>query len=455
MKRLLFALLLISTNAHADTITLGTISADATAAGFNSNFTVTANAINGNIEGSCDGGVSVCNVKADSLFRVNMADDADPATFAKETLQITVDTTTSEGSFTASGCVPADDTDLTSDISACISYVNGIRVSKSATANTYTASRDCYVDLSQTGVYTTACVANGASEPAVTANSARLSKVVTNGTEITTITDLANRAVPGLLIPVNFRSGMAVSQDSTTTITVLPGTVEINETMVTKTSTTTLTISTAGDWAGGSSLRATSTYAFVGIDASGNLKMHTTAPTHDNYAVSSTAGRKRYATWSSTVYRIIGWFFMNSTGSGELDSWGVSNIRDNGVSNKVVRKTGSNETISASQTTFQTVDGSDINFYSLGGNVEIHGHASINGTDAETACLRCSIDAVSQDSSVVEEHIFGTGVTSHGLPTNCDTRASGQHDIFFESRVKTATNYTLDNSFITVEESDN
>ena len=352
MKKLILAILLLSTNAYADTISLGTISADATATGFNSNFQGIANVLNGNVEGSCDGGVSACNMKADSIYRINMADDADPATFAKETLQITVDTTSSEGSFTASGCTPADDTDLTSDISACISYVNGIRVSKSATANTYTASRDCYVDLSQTGVYTTSCVTNGAAEPSVAANSARLAKVVTDGTEITTITDLANRAVPGLLVPTNFRSGMAISQDSTTVIKVYPGNIEVNETMLSKTSTTSLTISTAGDWAGGSSLRATNTTAFVGIDASGNLKMHTTAPTHDNYALSSTDGKKRYASWSSTTYRVIGWFRMNATGSGELDSYGVSNISDESVRN-IVRFS---DSVTATTTTVMPFD---------------------------------------------------------------------------------------------------
>lgn len=455
MKRILFALLLLTSTAHADTISLGTISADATATGFNSNFSAIANVINGNTEGSCDGGVTACNVKADSLYRINMADDADPATFAKETLNITVDTTSSEGSFTASGCTPADDTDLTSDISACITYVNGIRVSKSATANTYTASRDCYVDLSQTGVYTTSCVTNGAAEPAVTANSARLAKVVTDGTEITTITDLANRAVPGLLVVTNYRSGLVVSQDSTTTMTVSPGTIEVNETMISKSTATTLTISTAGDYASGSSERATSTYGFVGIDASGNIKLDTTAPTHSNYAVSSTAGRKRYVTWHSTVYRVIGWFFMNATGSGELDYWGVSNLPDMGITNKVVRKTGADENISASQTTFQTIDGTDLNFYSFGGTVEARGMAAIRGTASEVGYVRCNFDAISQDSSVVANGFVNSDDEAHGFMSVCESRDDGQHDIFFESRVRTATNYRIDNSVTVAEESEN
>ena len=335
MKKLIIGLLIfLSTPAYAATISLGTISADATVSGFNDNFSTIANLANGNIEGSTDSGASVSNIKADSVFRINMADDADPATFAKEALSITVDTTASDGAFVYSGGIPADDTDLTSDISACVAYVNGIRVSKSATAQTYTASRDGYLDLSQTGVYTLSSVANGAAEPVVAANSARLAKVVTNGTQITSVTDLANRRLPGLLIPSHYRSGMIVSYDTATTVKVTPGTCEINSMMVSKTSDTTLTIGTAGDYAGGSSLLAANTAIYVGIDTSGNLKFHTTYPTHDNYAVSTTAGVRRYASWSSTVYRVLGYIITNPVS--QIYTSGVGNVPDNGIRNYIV-----------------------------------------------------------------------------------------------------------------------
>ena len=391
MKKILLLMLLVSTPCYAGQIALGTISADATASGFNNNFTTIANVINGNIEGSTDSGASVSNIKADAVYRINMADDADPATFAKETLQITVDTVSSEGSYVYSGCVPADDTDLTSDISACVAYINGIRVTKSATTQTYTASRDTYVDLSQTGVYTLTAVANGAAEPVVAANSARLSKVVTDGTEITTITDMRNTRLPGLLVPANFRTGMQVSRDSTTTLTVFPGTVEINNTMVTKTSTTTLTISTAGDYAGGSSLRATSTYGYVGIDASGNLKLHTTAPTHSNYGVSITTGKKRYATWSSTVYRILGWFFMNATGSGELNAYEVGNIKEADVPNaNIFQETNAFNTSSA---TFVADTNAIMRFYSSGNPVKVNYTVGTSSAAAVTGA-QVSVDTV-------------------------------------------------------------
>lgn len=369
MRKLLITLglVLISGQAYAGSISLGTISADATPGGLNDNFQTLGTLVNGNIEGSTDGGVSVSNIKADSVYRINMADDADVATYVKELVNITTDSFSS-GTLTSntvreSGCDPADDSDLTSDVSACVAYVNGIRISKSATSVTYTANRDCYVDLSDTGSYNTTCVANGASQPTVAANSIRLAKVVTDGTEITSVTALYSTRVPGLVVPDHYRSGLGVSRDSATTVTVLPGVAEINSSMVRKTSTTTLTIGTAGDWAGGSSLAAANTYGFVGMDTSGNLKLHTTAPTHDNYAVSTTAGKRRYATWSSTVYRILGWFRMN--GATQIYASEIGNIKEGDVSNSVV----SSDLNVLAFTTTTFTDTAEINFYSSGGPV--------------------------------------------------------------------------------------
>lgn len=151
-----------------------------------------------------------------------------------------------------------------------------------------------------------------------------------------------------------YRQEMNVMQASTTTMTVGPGSVEINGSLVSKTSNTTLTLTTAGNWAGGSSQQATNTTGYVIIDSSGNIKMTTTAPTHADYGVSITAANntKRYATVSGTVYRYLGWFRMNGTGSGELDTYGVSNILDVGVRNSVRFETGA----TATTTTVMPID---------------------------------------------------------------------------------------------------
>ena len=372
MKKLLLGLMLLSTNAYANTIAVGTVSSDISVV--NNNFSTIATVINGVIEGSTDGGATVSNVKADSLYEINMADDANPRLRDSELLSVTTDSVAVQNAYVYSGGVPADSANLTSDISACVAYINGYRVSKAATSTTYTASRDNWVDLSQTGVYTVTAVTVGAAEPVVAANSARLAKVTTDATEITAVTDEANRRLPGLIIPSQYRTGLVVSRDSATTLTVQPGSCEINNTMIPKTAITTLTITTAGDWAGGSALNAANTFGFVGSDASGNLKLHTTAPTHDNYGVSTTVGKRRYATWSSTVYRILGWFYM---GTATTIDW-ASNIKEGDVANIVV----SNDTavVATSGAAFQEVGRA--RFYSSGGNILVMGVVSGDSTGA-------------------------------------------------------------------------
>ena len=91
----------------------------------------------------------------------------------------------------ATGLLPADPGASLSMITPTgVAYILGQRVSPIATAKTYTASRDTYVDLSARGLYTYSEVTNGAAAPAVAANSLRLFKVVTDATEITGVTDL-------------------------------------------------------------------------------------------------------------------------------------------------------------------------------------------------------------------------------------------------------------------------
>lgn len=367
--------LFLCSSAYAGTVSMASISADATDAGFNNNFTILANALNGNVEGSTDGGASVSNIKADSIFEINMGDDANPRLRDAELLGITVDTisggaASSQGSYVYSGCTPATDSDLTSDVSACTAFVNGYRVVKSATAQTYANNSTTYLWISQTGSYTQNTNPNTS-----VANSALLASVVTSGGQITTVTDLANRQLPGLIIPKQYRTGLVVSKDSTTTITVLPGSCEINSVLLNKTATTTLTISTAGDWAGGSSLRAASTYGFVGMDASGNLKLHTTAPTHDNYGVSTTAGKKRYATWSSAVYRILGWFYMEGAQLVE----NASNIKEGDVAN-IISSNDTNILSGFSSTTPSRINLA--NFYSSGGPLLIM--STVSGDEVAT-----------------------------------------------------------------------
>lgn len=80
---------------------------------------------------------------------------------------------------------------MTAITTAGVAYVTGVRVFKSATSKTYTASKDTYVDLNSAGTYTYVAVANGAGAPAITADSLRLAKVVTSGTAVTSVEVMA------------------------------------------------------------------------------------------------------------------------------------------------------------------------------------------------------------------------------------------------------------------------
>ena len=94
--------------------------------------------------------------------------------------------------FVVSGLLPATSSDLTSDISAGKAYISGVRVVKGTTSHTYTASKDTYVDLDSQGNYHFVEVNNGDAEPAVTTDSIRLAKVVTDASTITTVTGMRN-----------------------------------------------------------------------------------------------------------------------------------------------------------------------------------------------------------------------------------------------------------------------
>ena len=91
---------------------------------------------------------------------------------------------------------------LTSTMPGGVAYVQGgsvlQRVVSPGATYTYAASSDTYVDLSYSGVFTYSAVANGATAPAVAADSLRLEKVVTNATQITAVTQLAAGLAPFL-----------------------------------------------------------------------------------------------------------------------------------------------------------------------------------------------------------------------------------------------------------------
>lgn len=226
------------------------------------------------------------------------------------------------------------------------------------------------------------------------------------------------------LMPLHYRREMLCYQATATTLTVSPGVVDVGGVQVITPVTTTLTLTTAGNWAGGVSLQAVSTQAYIGIDTAGNIKLHTTAPSHDNFALSTTAGVKRYASWSGTVYRIIGVAYMNSTGAGEVTQHGVSNLRDGDVPNGAVLSVATD--ITTNSAVFVDMTSTIIHGYTIGRPVFIFLHAPLYGdTAGQLVALQIDIDGtgyaldhtqvLDSDAAAANKGQIGTGRVLVGL----------------------------------------
>lgn len=94
------------------------------------------------------------------------------------------------GDFVLTGLLPADSATLSSDISAGQAFVNGqylVRLNDTTVA--YEEEKDTYVDFSAPGVFTITAVDNGDPAPSLASGAIRLAIVVTDDTEITSVTD--------------------------------------------------------------------------------------------------------------------------------------------------------------------------------------------------------------------------------------------------------------------------
>ncbi|HEX2949324.1 MAG TPA: hypothetical protein VHV83_07120, partial [Armatimonadota bacterium] len=87
----------------------------------------------------------------------------------------------------------APSSSLTMTTPAGVAYVGGLRTIAAAQSYTYPASQDTYDYLSSTGIISHTSVANGGSAP-VGPTGLNIQKVVTNGTQITAVTQRSNTA---------------------------------------------------------------------------------------------------------------------------------------------------------------------------------------------------------------------------------------------------------------------
>ncbi len=247
MKKLLFIISLLFICSHwlsANTISFDqlSVSTDLTATVYNTNLNTAYNKINSNID--------TTNILDDTLDETDMGDNINPRIRTAEgaSCQFVYTgllTTTTSGTLT--GSVPSG-----------TAYPLGYRCNKtSSTAKTFTASKWTFVDLDSSCNFQYSEVAIAAATPAVAANSIRISRVSTDGTQIGAVQDLrttscSSGSFSGLTSTANeanlddmlkngapmikrwdttnqgFQQGLQISWDSGTVFRVKAGSVYVN-----------------------------------------------------------------------------------------------------------------------------------------------------------------------------------------------------------------------------------
>jgi hypothetical protein len=342
------------------------------------------NAINGNIEGGAQ------NIRQGSITSYDLATSINPVTFRNEAFN----------DWTYSGMLPPTSASLSSTITAGVSYVNGVRIETSATAHTFTASKDTYVYINSGGYFDYQEVANGASAPTTPANDLLLCKVVTSGTAVTSVLDLRTTSIQitanNSNFATNYRDQAYVSRDSTVNFYIQPGTFAIGNSNFTNTAvTTTKSVVTGANWIEGNYPTGYAGGIFVyGYNNSGTAYDFKFSSADVAYAdtSSNTAGIKRYYTSGGTTYRALGWAYLSAD---TVQLYHTSNINDIGVRNSVYYADGTTSVNTAS-TNFVNDGGLPMQrFYSNGGQVRIiysAGTASSAGNFTVTGIMIDGID---------------------------------------------------------------
>lgn len=328
MKRLLVVLgLLFSTNAFAGTISIAPFISgnDVTIPRLETQRSTLQTVINGSIEG---GGQ---NIRQGSITSYDLATAINPVTFRDEAFN----------DWTYSGMLAPTSGTLSSTTTAGISYVNGVRVETSATAHSYTASKDTYVYINAGGFFEYQEVANGASAPSTPANDLLLFKAVTSGTAVTSVTDLRTLSIAITANSSNFaldyRNQAFVSLDSTSAVHIEPGQIAIGEANYTNIAdTSSRNVATAGNWIEGSAPNIKNlkfyVYAYNNSGSGYDFKYSSADPVYSD-TDTNTAGTLRYYTSGGTTYRALAWISADT--SSTLQGSAMGQIKDTSTSNSV------------------------------------------------------------------------------------------------------------------------
>lgn len=137
--------------------------------------------VNGNLDDTNISSLSGTKISSGTIPSAAMATAANPETRFSET----------GFDFVASGCVWSGDSygsTRAASMTSGVVYIGGKRVTVSAvTARSFTASKDTYIDVDNTGTLTYTEVANNAASPTLAASSIRLGIIVTGASNIANV----------------------------------------------------------------------------------------------------------------------------------------------------------------------------------------------------------------------------------------------------------------------------
>ena len=311
-KLLLLALsLFIASFAYAGTVNVGELSkdSDVTIGWFNDMVHTFENVINGNIES--------VNIKDATITVDDMAASSSPAQREGDHFN----------AYTKTGMLPADSADFTSNISAGTSYVESdtgllYRVVTAATSKTYTATKDTWVYIDKNGAFQYVEVAVGAAQPATPSDSLLLATVTTDGAEITVVTDRRTLSISLGASEDYLIKGFEIYCDNVGgRCSADAGVVYHGTTRIKKTSATSLTVGTAGDWWDGAVDSGTAAFYYVGIDSTGGIKFLGSNPPNRADTAGNTAGKKRYWYDGTKYWRLIGQIRVDASNNTLAQSW--------------------------------------------------------------------------------------------------------------------------------------
>lgn len=147
-----------------------------------------ADVLNGNIDDTNISAISGTKISSGTIPAAAMTTDSNPETRFNEAIP----------DFVASGCVWSATTGLNGTMTSGVVYVDGKRlVVASVSSHTFTASKDTYISVNNTGTVEYSETTNGGTMPSLPSNSTWLYKVVTSGSAVTTVTSLSAHGLEG------------------------------------------------------------------------------------------------------------------------------------------------------------------------------------------------------------------------------------------------------------------